>query len=114
MKRNVILVLAIIICCITLSAAYSNNENTSDSSKKELRIAVAWRADTDNEFCTNMIEAFREAGVTVTVLPQVKAGYLDYDGNVLSTACTDAAAVFGKRTNGKKLRNVIFVILSLH
>ena len=93
MKRNVILVLAIIICCITLSAAYSNNENTSDSSEKELRIAVAWRADTDNEFCTNMIEAFREAGVTVTVLPQVKAGYLDYDGNVLSTACTDAEGI---------------------
>ena len=44
------MVLAIIICCITLSAAYSNNENTSDSSEKELRIAVAWRADTDNEF----------------------------------------------------------------
>jgi hypothetical protein len=44
-----------------------------EDNHKELKIAIAWREDTDNEFCTNVVEAFRQAGVNVTVLPQVKA-----------------------------------------
>ena len=54
MKKMMHWVLATIFCihCITISAAYSNNDNPSDSSEKELRIAIAWRADTDNEFVT--------------------------------------------------------------
>jgi len=67
--------------------------NPSDSGKKEVRIAIAWRADTDNEFCTNIVEAFREAGVTVTVLPQIKARYLDYDGSAVSMTCIDADGI---------------------
>lgn len=62
-------------------------------SKKEVRIGIAWRADTDNEFCTNIVEAFREAGVTVTILPQVKAEYLDYSGNNVTSAHIDAEGI---------------------
>ena len=83
-----------IICSVCVITFYSSNDDKpSDSSKKEVRIAIAWRADTDNEFCTNVVEAFREAGVTVTVLPQVKADYLDYDGTAVATADLDAEGI---------------------
>ncbi len=109
MKKMVNWVLAAIFCCMTLSAAYSNNDTPSDSSEKELRIAIAWRADTDNEFCTNIVEAFREAGVEVTVLPQVKAGYLDYDGSVLSATCTDAEGIgYLSNTSGTLIRSQLY------
>lgn len=111
MKTMMNRVLAAIFCihCITISAAYSNNDNPSDSSEKELRIAIAWRADTDNDFCTNIVEAFREAGVEVTVLPQVKAGYLDYDGSVLSTACIDAEGIgYLSNASGALVRSQLY------
>ena len=80
-----------IICAACVIKCYSSNDdNQSDSSKKQVHIAIAWRADTDNEFCTNVVEAFREAGVSVTVLPQVKADYLEYEGSAVSTTCIDA------------------------
>ena len=97
MKNRIIWVLAAILVIIsgtcTITCCSSNNDNPSDSNKKEVRIAIAWRADTDNEFCTNIVETFREAGVTVTVLPQVKAQYLDYDGNAVATANLDAEGI---------------------
>ena len=58
-----------------------------------MKIAIAWRADTDNEFCTNVVEAFRLAGVNVTVLPQVKASYIDYEGSSVSTNQLDADGI---------------------
>lgn len=64
-----------------------------DDDRKELKIAIAWRADTDNEFCTNVVEAFRLAGVNVTVLPQVKASYIDYEGSSVSTNQLDADGI---------------------
>ena len=64
-----------------------------DDNRKELKIAIAWRADTDNEFCTNVVEAFRQAGVNVTVLPQVKASYIDYEGSSVSANQLDADGI---------------------
>ena len=94
MKKFFIWVLvAILICGACVFTCCSNDDNPSDGSKKEVRIAIAWRADTDNEFCTNVVEAFREAGVTVTVLPQVKAQYLEYDGTAVATANLDAEGI---------------------
>ena len=58
-----------------------------------VKIAVAWRADTVNEFCTNVIEAFREAGVEVVILPQVKASYLGYNGSEVSDTCLDSGGI---------------------
>ena len=80
MKRIMQWALAAILaisCGVGIYIWCSGGDAPSDSNEKEVRIAIAWRADSDNEFCTNIVEAFREAGVTVTVLPQVKAGYLD-------------------------------------
>jgi len=86
-------ILAIVCGTCVITCSSSRDDNPSDSGKKEVRIAIAWRADTDNEFCTNIVEAFREAGVTVTVLPQVKARYLDYDGSAVSMTCIDADGI---------------------
>lgn len=86
-------IFAIISVIYVTTCFTSGDDNPSNSSKKEVRIAIAWRADTDNEFCTNIVEAFREAGVTVTVLPQVKAGYLVYSGDAVATANLDAGGI---------------------
>ena len=82
-----------IFCGVGIYIWCSGDNAPSDSSRKEVRIAIAWRADADNEFCTNIVEAFREAGVTVTVLPQVKAGYLDYSGDAVAATCLDADGI---------------------
>ena len=58
-----------------------------------MKIAIAWRADTENEFCTNVVEAFRLAGVNVTVLPQVKASHIDYEGSSVSANQLDADGI---------------------
>ena len=93
-KKQWLLVAVIVIICAACAITYcSNDDNSSDSGKKEVRIAIAWRADTDNEFYTNVVEAFREAGVNVTVLPQVKANYIDYNGTAVATSDLDAEGI---------------------
>ena len=69
------------------------SKTSRDDNHKELKIAIAWREDTDNEFCTNVVEAFRQAGVNVTVLPQVKASYIDYEGSSVSVNQLDADGI---------------------
>ena len=82
-----------IFCGVGIYIWCGGGDAPSDSSRKDVRIAIAWRADADNEFCTNIVEAFREAGVMVTVLPQVKAGYLDYSGDAVATTCLDSCGI---------------------
>ena len=82
-----------IICGACIYIWRSGDDTPSDSSRKEVRIAIAWRADSENEFCTNIVEAFREVGVTVTVLPQVKADYLDYSGDAVAATCIDSCGI---------------------
>ena len=82
-----------IFCGVGIYIWCGGGDAPSDSNEKEVRIAIAWRADADNEFCTNIVEAFREAGVTVTVLPQVKASYLDYSGDAVAATCLDADGI---------------------
>ena len=43
-------------------------------------IGIAWRADTDSEFFTNICRAVEEAGGTWVMLDQVLSPDLDYDG----------------------------------
>lgn len=44
------------------------------------KIGIAWRADTDSEFLTNVWRAIEQAGGEPILLPQVKAPYLEYEG----------------------------------
>ena len=96
MNKKLIWMLAAILtilCGVCIVTHCSNSDNPSDSSEREVCIAIAWRADTDNEFCTNVVEAFRQAGVTVKVLPQVKAPYINYEGTSVSTSCLDSEGI---------------------
>ena len=66
----------ILFSCSVVFFVSCSDDDGSTSSADELKIAIAWRADTGNEFCTNIVEAFAEAGVQVVVLDQVKAPYV--------------------------------------
>ena len=44
-------------------------------------IGIAWRADTDSEFFTNICKAVEEAGAAWVMLDQVKSADLDYDAD---------------------------------
>jgi len=87
-KHLLITAVALVLLSVVLMSCSKGNDN-NDSSSANVKIAIAWRADTDNEFCTNVANAFREAGVEVVVLPQVKAEYLGYDGDAVSASCLD-------------------------
>ena len=56
---------------------------------EEKVVGIAWRADTDSEFYTNIVEAVKKAGAKPVLLDQVVADYLSYDekGNLIG--CTD-------------------------
>ena len=109
MNRKSLWALAAILAIFCGACIYiwcSGDDTQSDSSRKEVRIAIAWRADTDNEFCTNIVEVFRKAGVTVTVLPQVKAGYLEYNGNAVATTNLDSCGIgYLNSTSGALVRS---------
>lgn len=99
-----ILILGVIALFFVLNGRNEKESNTSKAD--ELKIAIAWRSDTDNEFCTNIIRTFKEAGVEVVVLPQIKATYIEYDSNAVSATCLDSAGI-GYLSNacGKLIRN---------
>ena len=54
--------------------------SSDDFSGKGL-IGIAWRADPDSEFYTNITQAIEEAGGNYIMLPQVKSPDLSYDEN---------------------------------
>ena len=80
-------VLILLICSITLFFSCSDDEKPLPNDG--LKIAIAWRADSDNEFYTNIVKTFQEAGIQVVMLNQVKAQYIQYDGNKVSSTCID-------------------------
>ena len=82
-----------VLCGVCIVTCRSNGDNPSDSSEREVCIAIAWCSDTDNEFCTNVVEAFRQAGVTVKVLPQVNAPYINYEGTSVSASYLDSEGI---------------------
>ena len=86
LKKSLMLA-CLLLCCILTSVSCSERSND------ELKIAIAWRADIESEFCTNVINAFAEAGVQVVILDQVKASYIQYDENIVSTTCIDKEGI---------------------
>jgi len=91
--RNKIIFFAALLLIIGGACLLVFNGKQADEKAGEPRIAIAWRADTDNEFCTNVVEAFRAAGIEVVVLPQVKAPYISYEGDRVSATCLDSAGI---------------------
>lgn len=77
------LALCLLLCSVFIFTSCSGQKHD------EVKIAIAWRADTDSEFCRNVVNSFAEAGVQVVILDQVKASYVQYDGEIVSATCID-------------------------
>ena len=78
---------------ISVTALFSCSDDNGQEGNGDLKIAIAWRADVDNEFCTNVANAFAEAGINVVILDQVKASYVQYDGINVSATCIDSEGI---------------------
>ena len=78
-----VLLIVILLCSVFFTGC------TADSTQEEVVIGIAWRADTDSEFYTNIVTAVEEAGGKPVLLDQVKADYLTYDSNNTLVDCTD-------------------------
>ena len=64
------------------------------SSEKPV-IGIAWRADTDSEFFTNICKAVEETGAAWVMLDQVQSADLDYDADGKLTQ--EEITVLGKK-----------------
>lgn len=86
-------VLFLSLLLVSITSFISCSDDIWQKDDNDLLIAIAWRADVENEFCTNIVNAFAEAGVHVVILDQVKASYVQYDGNNVSTTCIDSEGI---------------------
>lgn len=108
-KSRVILhTFLLLLCCVTVWTSCSDDDITK--SADDIKIAIAWRADADNEFCTNIVNAFAEAGVEVVMLNQLKAPYVQYDGDNVAAMCIDSVGIgYLSPEYGSKVRNNTYV-----
>lgn len=101
--------LLLLLCCVTVFISCSDDDGPK-SADDDIKIAIAWRADTDNEFCTNIVNAFAEVGVEVVILDQLKAPYVQYDGDNVAAMCIDSAGIgYLSVEYGSKVRNNTYV-----
>lgn len=65
--------------------ACSSDDNNNDADNTPV-IGIAWRADADNEFCTNAVRAIEAAGGKAVILDQVRYDEMTYgqDGKLLA------------------------------
>jgi len=77
MKKLLVLVMAVVLVMGTVyyPASAKGGEGTKPV------IGIAWRADIDSEFYTNICDALDEIGVEHVLLGQVKSADLKYDDN---------------------------------
>ena len=90
--RGVLHTIFLLLCCVVVFVSCSNDDivNPKDD---ELKIAIAWRADASNEFCTNVVKAFAELGIEIVMLDQLKAPYIQYEGDNVAATCIDSEGV---------------------
>lgn len=69
------------IISVSLLLSCTSCSKKSSSDKKKMEIGIAWRADVDSEFYTNVVSAIESAGGSCVLLPQVKSADLSYDKN---------------------------------
>jgi len=75
MKKTVALITMLIMLFGVFAAARAEVKQPSEMPV----IGIAWRADTDSEFFTNICKAVEAAGATWVLLDQVKSADLNYD-----------------------------------
>lgn len=85
MKKTVALITMLIMLFGVFAAARAEVNQPSEMSV----IGIAWRADTDSEFFTNICKAVEAAGAKWVMLDQVKSADLIYDEKRLPDAGRD-------------------------
>jgi len=101
MKKIIVILLSITMLMAALSASTAEVVDFPGAPV----VGIAWRADTDSEFFTNICRAVEEAGGTWVMLDQVCSADLDYDeagrltGGVAELGCLDESAAKLVRCN---------------
>lgn len=79
MKKILSAALALVLCFLIFAGCKAD----------EKVVGIAWRADVDSEFYTNIVAAVEKAGAKPVLLEQVVADYLTYDENGRLLGCSD-------------------------
>lgn len=76
---------------LMMMSFYGGDAYCKEPEQDKVKIGVAWRADVDSEFYTNICDTLRSLGAEPVLLPQVKAKYIPYgaDGNVHKAAVAE-------------------------
>lgn len=82
--KKILLMLAV---AATLFTSCFNKKSTP--AEEPVRIGIAWRADTESEFYTNVVCALREAGAEPVLLPQVRMEGWNYVDSTLAPEYID-------------------------
>ena len=80
MKKVIIMVICLTLALAVNCASLGESNITRLPSSGRI-VGIAWRADTDNEFCTNVIKAVEAVGGVPVILEQVRSADLGYDEN---------------------------------
>ena len=70
--KKILSVALVLVLCFLIFAGCKADEKV---------VGIAWRADVDSEFYTNIVAAVEKAGAKPVLLDQVVAEYLTYDEN---------------------------------
>ena len=90
--RNQFSMLLVVVMILFVSGgnAKANSQTTGG-----IKVGIAWRADLDSEFYTNVYNALKEAGVTPVPLGLVRSNDLVYTKNALSKDNMDENDILG-------------------
>lgn len=93
MKKTNTRILAVILIIFSVITLSSCNKNKDNLTNEEILIGIAWRADTDSEFYTNVVRAIKEAGGTPVLLAQVYPNNYTLNNNSLAENYTDKQGI---------------------
>jgi putative glutamine amidotransferase len=95
-KKASLLLVSLTLCLFSLTSCNSNKTKT---------IGIAWRADLDSEFYTNIVKAIKEVGGTPVLLNQALSTDVTYDAsNKIEDTCVDANGIL-KQDYATKIRD---------
>ncbi len=77
--KHIGLTAACTLVCLASALTVSSVWASSPENQAAATVGIAWRADTDSEFFTNICRAVEEAGGTWVMLDQVRSADLTYD-----------------------------------
>lgn len=98
-------ILSFLMVIMIFTGVFGVNASAAESTSAKPVIGIAWRADTDSEFYTNICAAIEQAGGEYVLLPQVRSADLKYGKNgklkkgVASTGALTKSAGKLVRTN---------------